>query len=296
MKNILLIVNPVSGKMKAKNTLFDVIKVLESREDVSVTVQITKERGHATTFAKNAKANGFDTVVCFGGDGTLNETICGLMQEGSKLPLGYIPAGSTNDFATSMKIPGTPKKAAERIINGKPSPIDIGRFNQDHYFTYVAAFGIFTAISYNVPQEVKNLLGHTAYILGSVKEIKNIRGYKATITADGLTTKGEYIFGAIANSTSVAGIVKLNEHLVDFNDGLFEIGLVKKPKNLMDLNNIISSLATSTFDNTSVDLYKASNITITADEDLDWTLDGEHINGGKTVNIEILNNAIDFIR
>ena len=296
MEKILLIVNPVSGKMKAKNTLLDVIKVLQSKQDTYVSVQVTKERGHATKLAKEAKKNGFDTVICFGGDGTLNETICGLTDKKNRLPLGYIPAGSTNDFASSMKIPNTPVKAAEKILNGTPNPIDIGLFNNERYFTYVAAFGIFTAVSYNVSQGMKNVFGHMAYVLSSVKEIGNIRSYHVKIETEDRIVEDDYIFGAIANSTSVAGIVKLKEELVDFSDGLFEIGLIKKPKSILDLNRIITALSTSNFNNGSIDFYKASKLIITSEEGLDWTLDGEHAVGGESVEIKILNKAVDFIK
>ncbi len=295
MNKILLIVNPVAGKMKAKTTLLDVVSTLQGDGSI-VTVYITKDRGEAKTIASKAKENGFDKVVCFGGDGTLNETISGLMSTKSDIPLGYIPAGSTNDFATSMKLPSIPKKAAQLVVNGTPSYIDIGCFDGDKFFTYVAAFGVFTAASYNVPQDTKNVLGHLAYVLGGVKEIGNIRSYKIKMTVDEKTIEGDYIFGAIANSTSVAGIVKLNESLVDMGDGLFEVGLIKNPRNIGELNKIITALTTSNFENGGIEFYKASNIVIETEESLDWTLDGEYAKGGKTVSIENINKAINFIK
>lgn len=296
MKNILLVVNPISGKMKAKSTLLDILKVLESKEDVYVTVQVTKERGHATLLAKTAKQNGYDTIICFGGDGTLNEVICGISSDECRLPLGYIPAGSTNDFATSMDIPKDPVKAAEMILNGTSTPIDIGLFNGERFFTYVAAFGIFTSVSYSVSQGLKNALGHMAYVLSSVKEIAHIKSHHVKIETDERVIEGDYLFGAVANSTSVAGIVKLKKELVDFSDGLFEIGLIKKPKNLIELNKIITALTTSNFNNGVVEFYKASSLTVTSDEDFDWTLDGEYAKGNKTIKIEILNKVVDFIK
>lgn len=296
MKKALLIVNPVAGKMKAKSTILDVLKVLESRDDMHVAVQITRCRGHATELAGSAKAMGYDMVICFGGDGTLNETICGLIGEEKNLPLGYIPAGSTNDFASSMKLSGIPAKAADIIINGDVHPIDVGCFNGDRYFTYVAAFGIFTATSYNVPQSLKNSFGHLAYILGSVKEIGNIRSYHVKIESNDRTVEDDFIFGAVANSTSVAGIVKLDESLVDMNDGLFEIGFIRKPKNIIELNRIVASLTTSNFNNGGMEFYKASEITVTSEGGLDWTLDGEHATGGETVTIKNINSAIRFIK
>lgn len=295
MNKVLLIVNPVAGKMKAKTTLLDVVSVLQG-DDKEVTVYITHKRGDATIKASQAKQEGFDKIVCFGGDGTLNETISGLMISGSDIPLGYIPAGSTNDFATSMKLPSVPKKAATLVENGTASPIDIGCFDGDKYFTYVAAFGIFTAASYSVTQDMKNIFGHMAYILGGVKEIGNIRSYKVKITLGDKIIEDEYMFGAIANSTSVAGIVKLDESLVDMSDGLFEVGLIKKPKTIAELNKILTALTTSKYENGGIEFYKASEVVVESEDGLDWTLDGEHAKGGKKVVINNLNKAVNFIK
>lgn len=295
MKKLLLIVNPVSGKMKAKTTLLDVIKTLQVN-GYEVTVKLTEKRGHAVKFAKNAESEGFEAVVCFGGDGTLNETISGLMQVESKLPLGYIPAGSTNDFASSMKLSGVPKIAAKTITKGKVNLIDVGRFNGERYFTYVACFGAFTASSYSVSQDIKNVLGHFAYVLGSIKEIAAIRSYNLTIEMDDVTVSGEYIFVSATNSTSVAGIVKLRDELVDMGDGVFEVALVKKPKNLIELNKIITAITSSNFDNGQIEFYKSSKINITYDDKLDWSLDGEHAQSDGNVTIENIYHGIKFIR
>lgn len=295
MNKVLLIVNPVAGKMKAKTTLLDVVSVLQE-DDNEVTVYVTHQRGDATLKAAKAKENGFNRIVCFGGDGTLNETISGLMMSKSDIPLGYIPAGSTNDFATSMKLPSVPKKAASLVAKGTPLPIDVGCFDGDKYFTYVAAFGIFTAASYSVTQDMKNVFGHMAYILGGVKEIGNIRSYKVKITLGDKVIEDEYMFGAIANSTSVAGIVKLDESLVDMGDGLFEVGLIKKPKTIAELNKIITALTTSKFENGGIEFYKASEVVVESDEGLDWTLDGEHAKGGQRIVIKNINKAVNFIK
>lgn len=295
MKKVLLIVNPVSGKMKAKTVLLDVIASMQKNLLVP-TVKLTEHRGHATEFASTAKAEGFDLVVCFGGDGTLNETICGLMSPESALPIGYIPAGSTNDFAASLHLPGDPSRAAEIAATGEEHTIDVGRFNGCRYFSYVAGFGAFTATSYKVSQGVKNVLGHFAYILGGVKEIASIRSHNVTIELDDRTVSGNYIFVSVTNSTSVAGIVKLRDELVNINDGMFEIALVKKPKTIGDLNKIISAITTSNFENGGIEFYKSSKIKVITDETLDWTLDGEHAVSNGEVLIENVNNAIRFVR
>lgn len=295
MKKLLLIVNPVSGKMKAKTTLLDVIKTLQAN-GYEVTVKLTEKRGHAVEMAKNAEADGFQEVVCFGGDGTLNETISGFMQSGSKLPLGYIPAGSTNDFASSMKLSSVPKIAAKTIAKGDINLIDVGKFNNERYFTYVACFGAFTASSYSVSQDIKNVLGHFAYVLGSIKEIGAIKSYNLTIEMDNITVSGEYIFVSATNSTSVAGIVKLRDELVDMGDGVFEIALVKKPKNLVELNKIVTAITTSNFDNGQIEFYKSSKVNITYDDKLDWSLDGEHAESNGNITIENVHHGIKFIR
>ncbi len=295
MKKILLIVNPVSGKMKAKSTLLDVVNVLQG-DDWYVTVAVTKQRGDAIVLASNAKAEGFERVVCFGGDGTLNETICGLMKPDCSLPLGYIPAGSTNDFASSMKLSSTPKVAAQQIMDGTEYNIDIGNFNDDRYFTYVAGFGAFTATSYSVSQDIKNIFGHFAYVLGGVKELTSIRSYNLAVELDDRTVSGEYIFVSVTNSTSVAGIVKLKDELVDMSDGVFEVALVKKPKSIVDLNKIVSAITTSNFQNGGIEFYKSSKVRIVTEERLDWTLDGEHGVSQGEVTIENINHAISFIR
>lgn len=295
MKKLLLIVNPVSGKMKAKTTLLDVIKTLQAN-GYEVTVKLTEKRGHAVEMAKNAEADGFQEVVCFGGDGTLNETISGFMQADSKLPLGYIPAGSTNDFASSMKLSSVPKIAAKTVAKGDINLIDVGRFNNERYFTYVACFGAFTASSYSVSQDIKNVLGHFAYVLGSIKEIGAIKSYNLTIEMDNITVSGEYIFVSATNSTSVAGIVKLRDELVDMGDGVFEIALVKKPKNLVELNKIVTAITTSNFDNGQIEFYKSSKVNLTYDDKLDWSLDGEHAESNGNVTIENVHHGIKFIR
>ena len=295
MKKLLLIVNPVSGKMKAKTTLLDVIKTLQAN-GYEVTVMLTEKRGHAVEMAKNAGADGFQEVVCFGGDGTLNETISGFMQSGCKLPLGYIPAGSTNDFASSMKLSSTPQIAAQTVAKGDVNLIDVGRFNNERYFTYVACFGAFTSSSYSVSQDIKNVLGHFAYVLGSIKEIGAIKSYNLTIEMDDITVSGEYIFVSATNSTSVAGIVKLRDELVDMGDGVFEVALVKKPKNLVELNKIITAITTSNFDNGQIEFYKSSKINITYDGKLDWSLDREHAESNGNISIENVHHGIKFIR
>lgn len=294
MQKLLLIVNPVSGKKKAKTTLLDVVSEFQ-KNDFVVTVKLTERRGHATEIAASAKADGFDEVVCFGGDGTLNETISGLMKQECSLPLGYIPAGSTNDFATSMKLSSVPAEAARMIVHGKENEIDVGFFNGERYFTYVACFGAFSAASYNVSQEFKNVLGHFAYVLGGVKEVTKIRSEQVTVEMDDTTVTGDYIFVSVTNSTSVAGIVKLKDELVDMGDGVFEVALVRKPKSIIELNRIVTAITTSNFANGQIEFYKSSKVNIVHEGKLDWSLDGEHAESDGVVQIKNLHKSIKFL-
>ena len=294
MQKLLLIVNPVSGKKKAKTTLLDVVSEFQ-KNDFVVTVKLTERRGHATEIAASANADGFDEVVCFGGDGTLNETISGLMKQECSLPLGYIPAGSTNDFATSMKLSSVPAEAARMIVHGKENEIDVGFFNGERYFTYVACFGAFSAASYNVSQEFKNVLGHFAYVLGGVKEVTKIRSEQVTVEMDDTTVTGDYIFVSVTNSTSVAGIVKLKDELVDMGDGVFEVALVRKPKSIIELNRIVTAITTSNFANGQIEFYKSSKVNIVHEGKLDWSLDGEHAESDGVVQIKNLHKSIKFL-
>ena len=293
-KKILLIINPVAGKMKSKNALFDIVKIF-CDHDFSVTVEITKRRGHATEIAASEGAN-YDIVACCGGDGTLNEVVKGMMEGGHETPVGYIPAGSTNDFASSIGLSSDIKKAAKDIAEGEVHRLDIGSF-KDVYFTYIASFGAFTAASYSTPQETKNALGHVAYILEGVKDLSTIKPTHVRFEANGEVYEDDYIFGGIANSTSVGGIVKLKPELVDMSDGLFEVVLIKNPKNVSDLNGIIKALLTSEYkESEMIDYFNASEVTATSEGELPWTVDGEYTDGSGTFTIKNLKQKLTIIK
>ena len=270
MKKLLLIINPCSGKKKACRALADIVNVF-NRGGYDVTVYATAARGDATaTVARRAEE--FDLVVCAGGDGTFNETISGLLEGGHRTPLGYLPAGSTNDFANSLHLSKDLVQAARDIVEGKPRMLDVGRFN-DRYFSYVASFGAFTRASYATSQSVKNALGHLAYILGGIKEIPSIRSRHLKFTlGDGVVLEDDYIFGAISNSTSVAGVLTLSEELVDMNDGVFELLLVRKPHNLLELNDCVLALTTQDYHTPMLTFTSASSVAIEAPEDMDLSL------------------------
>ncbi len=294
-KRILFIVNPVAGTMHSKTAMFTVINEF-CKKGYKVTTAITQKRGHAEELAAEADPSEYGMIVCCGGDGTLNETLTGLMKAGKSIPLGYIPAGSTNDFATTLGISSDPEKAAKAITKEKPFLIDVGHFNGNRYFSYVASFGAFTATSYNVPQEYKNSIGHLAYILGGIKDLASIKSMKVSIDADGKQTNGSYIFGAVCNTRSVAGILRLPVDDDSLHDGQFEIFLVKKPVSLLELNSILSGVTLNDFSSSMFTFQKAARIEITMENEAPWSLDGEKAEGGKKVVIEAIPNAVTLYK
>ena len=293
MKKLLLIVNPCSGKKKANRIMTDIIGVF-NRGSYDVSAYMTAARGDATEVVA-ARANEFGAIVCVGGDGTFNEVISGLLAAGSKTPVGYIPAGSTNDFANSLKLSKDILQAAQDIVDGTPRPLDIGRFN-DRYFSYIASFGAFTRASYATSQSLKNMLGHFAYLLSGVKEVASIRSKHMRVTlADGTVYEDDYIFGGASNSTSVAGVLTLKEDMVDMSDGLFEVLLIRKPRNPVELTGCVHALLAQKYDTPMLTLAATSRVEIEAPGEMDWTLDGEKAEGTERYVIENLHHAVNVI-
>lgn len=293
MKKALLIINPTAGKMQLKNKLFDIVDVLS--EAYTVTVCPTKHRGHAKEMARHARDEGYDAVICAGGDGTLNETVCGLLDGGNHLPVGYIPAGSTNDFAAGLGLPKHPVRAAQAIVAGTLHDQDIGWFNQERRFTYIASFGAFTETSYATNQSLKNALGHLAYLLEGVKALSKIKSVAMSIRHGDGQTEGDFIFGGVANATSIGGVLRLKDEYLNFHDGIFEILLIRKPGNLKELNSIVSSLLRYEYDGEFVQLLRASHVEFQFEGELAWSLDGEYAPSRDHVQIENLHNGIQLL-
>lgn len=292
MKKMLFILNPCAGTKKANRFLADILDAF-NRADYQVQVYVTAGPKDAVTAVKQFAA-GMDLVVCCGGDGTFNETVTGLLETGLSIPVGYIPAGSTNDFANSLKLSLHPLKAAKAIIDGTPQPLDIGSFN-GRYFSYVASFGAFTKVSYATPQSVKNALGHTAYVLESLKEITGIRKMPVRFELDGDVVEDEYIFGAICNSTSVGGILTLDPSQVDMADGMFEILLVRAPRDLFELTECITAMQKQQYNCRMMTFRTAKSVRIQASEEMIWTLDGEMADGAAELTISNLYHAIELV-
>lgn len=287
---VLLLVNPVAGKTKGKAALFTLVDGL-CRQGYRTTVYTTAARGEARRIAQQFAAE-HDLLVCCGGDGTLNEVIDGLLSVNCHIPLGYIPAGSTNDFANSLQLKTQPAAALHAVLEGRETLMDVGLFNHTRHFAYIASFGAFTAASYKAPQTTKNALGHFAYVLEGSKELFSLQAYPVTVTTETAEYSGDYVFGAVCNSTSVAGLVKLNADMVDMTDGLFEVVLARRPKNAADLGKIITSLNSGGFDAAMFDFFKAKQVTFTMSKPLPWSLDGEFAEGDSTVTIENIPQAI----
>ena len=228
-------------------------------------------------------------VVCSGGDGTLSETISGMMKLEKPPLLGYIPAGSTNDFASSLKIPSKMLQAAEHVVSGTPYAVDIGRFCQDRYFVYVAAFGMFTEVSYMTPQEKKNLLGHQAYMLEGMKSLANIKSYSIKLESEEMCLEGNFVFGMVTNTISVGGFKGLVKRDVALNDGFFEVLMIRMPRTALELKEILSSMILEEQQNEYVYRFRTSRLKITSDEPVDWVRDGEF--GGSRTEIDIENHA-----
>ncbi len=294
MKRIMLILNPQSGKTKPKSMLFEITDAL-CAHDCLLTTRLTRKEGDARDFAIEACESGnYDLVIACGGDGTLSEAISGILHSSKKLPVGYIPCGSTNDYARSFGIPMDYVEAAVRAATGKVFPVDIGKINGRH-FNYIASFGLFTAVSYNASRNLKAMLGHLAYVLEGTKELAKIKSTHVKIETEQGTYEDDYIFGAVANSTSIGGIVKLDEALVSFNDGVFEICLVKKPKNPAEYLKIVKGAMNSDFTQSPFEFFRASSIKITAPEDLAWSIDGEKYMPGSDIEVDIIHSAVELV-
>ncbi len=283
-KKLLFIYNPRSGTGSYTAKLSQILQIF-SEGGYRVEAFPTEKRGDALERAALADE---DTalVVAAGGDGTLNETVSGLIRSGNRFPVGYIPVGSTNDFAASLGLPRTPVKAAERIMNGTEQRIDLGWLG-GRPFIYVAAFGAFTSVAYGTAQSLKNMFGHAAYILNGIKSLSEIHAYRAQIVSDGVTYQGDYILGMITNSISVGGFKGITGKNVKLSDGLFEVTLVHAPSELLQLEEITSALTEGRTMTPLVETFKASELIFSCENALPWTVDGEY--GGRLQETRIVN-------
>ena len=293
MKKLLFVMNPYAGQRKANRFLPDII-ALYNRAGYDVTAYMTGGPGDAVQVVARM-APQMDLIVACGGDGTMNETISGVLRCGADVPIGYIPAGSTNDFASSLGLSANIMQAAQDVLEGAPVPYDVGDFG-GRYFSYVASFGAFTRTSYATPQSIKNALGHTAYLLEGINELSQIRKEHIRMEMDGLEVEDDFLFGAISNATSVGGILTLDPRQVDLSDGKFEIMLVRAPRNLTEISECIQAVQTQKYNCAMITFRSASHIRVYASQDMPWTLDGEKEEGRDCIEVRNLHHAVRLMK
>lgn len=293
-KKLLFIYNPHSGKEKIKARLSDIIECFVS-EEYEVTIYSTRAKGDATDLVYECcQKKEYDVVACSGGDGTLNEVVSGIMRLSKRPKVGYIPSGTTNDFATSLKINKDMLKAAETIGAGKVFPCDVGAINE-RFFTYVVGFGAFTEVSYETSQAVKNTLGRLAYILEGAKRLATLKSYHIMIEYDGITIEDDFIYGMISNSESVGGFKLMGKREVTLNDGLFEIFMIRMPKNLIELQVILNSLLMEKENDKFIFTASTDRVTLRSSEPISLSVDGEYGGSYEEINISNQKNAIEFL-
>ncbi len=285
-KKVLFIVNPKSGKGSIRSKLLDIVDIFV-KAGFDLTLYISQSAGDARAKAKEVEGR-YELVICSGGDGTLDEVISGMMECEKRSAIGYIPCGSTNDFAHSLKIPTSMTKAAEHIAAWKEFPCDIGRFNDD-YFVYIAAFGLFTDVSYETSQDVKNVLGHLAYILEGMKKLTEIKSYPMKVESEEMMVEGNFLFGMVTNSTSVGGFRNITGKHVHLDDGVFEVTLIKTPQNILELNEIIQAVIAGKSENNKYFYqFRSSHVKFTSESPVAWTQDGEF--GGYHEVVDVKND------
>ena len=294
MKKLLWIINPLAGRGAIAGKVVDCVSIFQ-QAGYTVTLYATQGVQDATHVLQEC-IGVYDRIVCAGGDGTLHEVVTGLMEipAESRPPLGYIPAGTINDFALSLGIPKAPIEAAKIAVGGCLQALDIGRFN-DRYFNYVAAFGLFTEVAYATSQQFKNIFGRAAYIIEGIRSLMNIQQRHIKVTYNGTTIENDFIYGMVSNTVSVGGFRTLSADGVILDDGLYEALLIYPVENPMELQWLANDLLTNTTDSSRFIYCRTSHITFESTEEIPWTLDGEF--GGKIASVEIHNcsRAVTFV-
>lgn len=290
-KKLLFVYNPKAGKERIRECLAEVLDVFAAA-DYEITAVPTRRKDEAREAVRD-RSRDYDLVVCSGGDGTLDETVTGMIQSGFRTPIGYIPAGSTNDFGQSLGLPKNMAQAAEIAISGQDYACDMGSFNED-VFVYIAAFGLFTDVSYETDQAMKNVLGHLAYVLEGMKRLSNVRSYHLKVSYEDQVIEDEFLFGMITNSSSVGGFKNITGKNVELDDGVFEVTLIKVPTNPAELNSIMVSLLNRDVDSEMMYCFRTGQLTVESWQPLAWTLDGE--NGGihERAVIKNLHKSVDI--
>ena len=286
---LLFIYNPHSGTGRIRMQLSDILEIMV-RAGYEVSVHPTQAVGDAASVVAE-RASGYDLVVCCGGDGTLDETVTGLIRSGCEVPLGYIPAGSTNDFAASLNLPRNMKRAAQAAVSGVDFQCDVGCFG-DKNFIYIAAFGLFTDVSYQTKQELKNVLGHVAYLLEGAKRLGSHPSYRMRIEYSGGVIEDDFMYGMVTNSLSVGGFKGMTGDDVALNDGLFEVMLIRTPRNAVELNEIIAVLTKLRPESDLIYTFKTDEMHISPYQSIPWTLDGEYGGDQTQIHLSCMHRAL----
>ena len=293
-KKLLILFNPSSGKSTIRQELWQVVDIFV-KGGYDVTVYPTQKRYDAHDVVSE-RSKEFDVIVICGGDGTLSEAIQGLvtLPSGERVTLGYIPCGSTNDFGASLEIPFEIPTAAQHIVDGEPISCDCGRFNGTPYL-YISAFGMFTDVSYETPQKIKNHIGHAAYILEGIKRLKNYSYYHIKVESEEITLEDDFILGFVSNTTSIGGMKNRFEYEPLLNDGLLECVLIKNPTSPSDYQSILSAIMTQDLECRNIVKFATKDVTFTSTEEIKWTTDGEDGGSHKKTHIEVIPDAYKII-
>ena len=291
-KKMMLIINPVAGKQEARKNLSEIVQIFTAA-GYMVTVFMTGRSGDASAFAAKYGEN-YDIIVCSGGDGTMNETVTGIIRGGINVPLGYMPSGSYNDFAEYQQLSKNIIRAANDIVKGSPRPVDVIGFGS-RYFINAADFGAFTWLPYTTPQQTKNTLGAYAYLLEGIKDISKVRGQHLKLYANGGVYEGDYIFGIICNATLLAGVLSRKGRIIQSDDGIFEVGMVRMPENALDFQETLAAVRMEDLGDPHITFFKTNRVTIESDGTVDWSLDGERERAPESVDLETLHSRITLI-
>lgn len=290
---VLTIINPTSGKGNIANYANEIKHNLE-KQNMEVNMQLTKKGYNAKKIILD-NIEGQDLILICGGDGTFNEAVSAIMETGVQISIAYIPLGTTNDLARSLNMPIKDISITKKLLESKAKVLDIGKFNEDRYFTYIAAFGVMTDVSYKTSQKAKNKYGKIAYYLKAIKELIKIPTYKVKIKFDEEELEGEFIYGGISNSMSIAGFKWFNEEDIDLSDGKFEAIFIRKPKKLSGYFRLLNDFRHKDYMvNRDFVYFKASNIQIQTDKNVAWTIDGEYAGDINFVEIKNINKAIEL--
>lgn len=287
-----LIVNPCAGQRKAMAQVESIARTFEDAGDI-VAVFVTRQPGDGTRLSRKLSQHS-DRLVCIGGDGTFHEVIQGVLQSICRPPVGYIPAGTTNDISRSLGLSRNMLHAAQDIVQGEVQPLDVGQFN-DRAFTYVAAFGAFTQVSWRTPQKLKNLFGHAAYVWEGAKSLSGLHGRKMKIETPERVYRGEYLYGSLSNAVSLGGVLRFPPERVDLSDGRLELLLIRTPRTPGEFFELAHTLACRRFDNPLIILRRVRQAKVTADPRVSWALDGEFQPGARQIVLKASPGAVSVI-